>query len=235
MTAHHNNRGILPASQLRLCRMAFACSVALGAKLALAQAPPPPADPAAPPPPPAAEAPPPPPAEPAAAPTMSAEATAMPMADPSAQVTPQVEPAAAPRQVGGHVGIATPFVTFGSDDTTTISDQFTLLHPIGIGVKVSDSVVVDFEMVVSNAIDPDGPTGLLIDPGVVFNTGPVALGLRLAFPIGANPASVGLIPLVNKGLVDLGNATWFIEAAFPTFYQGGDVNMSIVGHTGIGF
>src|SRR5688572_10918238 len=45
-------------------------------------------------------------------------------------------------RLGGHVGVATPFVTLSSE-TTTIADQFTLLHPIGISVKF-DKITVDF-------------------------------------------------------------------------------------------
>ena len=145
---------------------------------------------------------------------------------------PAPEPSSAGK-VGGHVGIATPLVTV-ADETTTIADAFTILNPIGIGFKVADRLAVDFEVVVASPIDPHGTTGLVVDPGVVYDAGPVALGLRLAFQIGA-PANVGLIPLVNKGLVDLGGATWFAEAAFPTFYSEKDVAFNVVLHTGIGF
>lgn len=230
MTVHTNRKRIVLLHGRRtLFGAALGCSLWLGAGPAFAQEVPPP-DPAAPPPaappPAAAEAPPPP-------VTTSAEAMPPPLPEPPPQVTPAVEESAAPRQVGGHVGIATPFVTF-ADETTTISDQFTLATPIGIGIEVSDRVVVDFETVVQNPVEPDGVTSLVVDPGVVYNAGVVALGLRLAFQINAQ-SNVGLIPLVNKGLVDLGGATWFIEAAFPVFYQNEDVNLTIVGHTGIGF
>lgn len=137
------------------------------------------------------------------------------------------------RRVGGHIGVATPLVTVASE-TTTISDQFTLLNPIGIGFKLSDRLAIDFETVVASPISPVGTTGLVVDPGLVYDAGPVALGLRLAFQIGGL-ANVGLIPLVNKGLVDLGGATWFVEAAFPTFYSDHDVAFNVVLHTGVGF
>jgi hypothetical protein len=95
-------------------------------------------------------------------------------------------------------------------------------------------LTVDFEVVVNNPIDPVGPTGLVVDPGVVYNFGPVAAGLRAAFQIGQT-ANIGAIPLVNKGIVDFDGAVWFIEAAFPTFYSEHDVAFNIVLHTGIGF
>jgi hypothetical protein len=134
-------------------------------------------------------------------------------------------------RLGGHVGVATPFVTV-SKQTTTIGDQFTLLHPIGISVKF-EKVTVDFETVVVNPISPSGRVGLVIDPGVVYNFGPVAAGLRLAWQ--QADSNFGLIPLVNKGIVDIGEATWFVEAAFPTFYSDSSVQFNMVLHSGIGF
>jgi hypothetical protein len=50
-----------------------------------------------------------------------------------------------------------------------------------------------------------------------------------------------LIPLINKGVVDLGFGTWFVEAAFPIVYHGSGlgtgafVTFDAVLHTGIGF
>lgn len=133
----------------------------------------------------------------------------------------------------GHVGVATPFVTVG-EETTTIADQFTLLVPIGVGLKLNDSVVVDFETVVATPIKPGGTNGLVVDPGVVVNTGPVAVGLRVAFQLNQR-GNVGLIPLVNRGLVDFGGGVWFIEAAFPTFFDSNGVTFNAVLHTGVGF
>jgi hypothetical protein len=134
-------------------------------------------------------------------------------------------------RLGGHVGIATPYVTIARE-TTTIADAFTLLHPIGISVKF-ERITVDFETVVVNPIDPSGQVGLVIDPGVVYNFGPVAAGLRLAWQ--QAESNFGLIPLVNKGIVDFEAATWFVEAAFPTFYADSTVQFNMVFHTGVGF
>lgn len=137
------------------------------------------------------------------------------------------------KTVGGHVGIATPLVTVASN-TTSIADQFTLLNPIGIGFHVSEDWIVDFETIVANPIHPTGTTGLVVDPGIIHSFGRVAVGLRVAFQIN-HDANVGLVPLANVGLVDLGGATWFVEAAFPTFYYGQKGELNVVLHTGIGF
>jgi hypothetical protein len=139
------------------------------------------------------------------------------------------------RGIGGHVGVATPLVTLASN-TRTIADSVTVLNPIGVSVKLNDRVAMDFEVVVATPAHPTGSTGLIIDPGVVYNWGPVATGLRLAWAVGAK-TNVGLIPLINRGLVDIGSATWFVEAAFPTVLSDGDDTLAFnaVLHTGVGF
>jgi hypothetical protein len=119
--------------------------------------------------------------------------------------------------VGGHIGVATPLVTV-SKETTTIGDGLTLLTPIGVTVKPGGKLVIDFEMVVATPVSKPDTNGLVVDPGIVYNWGSFATGLRLAFKIN-NITNVGLIPLINFPLADLGGATWFIEAAFPTFIQ----------------
>jgi hypothetical protein len=191
---------------------------------------PPPAPAAEPMPPPPPPPPPPPADEPAMGPGPVSEAQPMPMAYDAPAPEP---PPAHTKTVGGHVGIATPLVTI-ADETTTIADQFIILNPIGIGIKVTDNVVIDFEMVVVTPVDPSGTTGLVIDPGVVYSWGQVAAGLRLAWQVNAE-SNFGLIPLVNLGLADFGGAGWFVEAAFPTFYQSEDVQFNAVLHTGVGF
>lgn len=148
-------------------------------------------------------------------------------------------PAEAPRgrPVGGHVGIAVPLVFVNSDDTETIGDRRVIAMPIGIGWKLTDRLIVDFETIVQNPVDPSGTTSLVVDPGLVYDLGAFAAGLRVATAVNA-PANVGLIPLVNKGVVKLGNdVTWFVEAAFPMFVRSRrpDFTLDVVVHTGLGF
>lgn len=144
---------------------------------------------------------------------------------------------AKPRSIGGHVGVAVPLVMINEDDTETIGDNFVIANPIGIGFKLTDRLVMDFEIIVQNPVDPSGTTGLVIDPGLVYNFGPFAAGLRIASAIN-QPSNFGVIPLINRGLMDLGDGTtWFIEAALPTFVRSEppDFTMDVVVHTGIGF
>jgi hypothetical protein len=165
------------------------------------------------------------------------------MADPPVlEGAPPTAPPApnAPRSIGGHVGVASPLVTVAKE-TTTISDQFTILNPIGLGFKLSEHLVMDFEFVIATDVHPAKMTHVIVDPGVVYNWGKFATGLRVAWQIQEN-ANFGLIPLLNVPLVDLGGATWFVEAAFPTFIRhtdpandNGNVAFNAVLHTGVGF
>ena len=151
--------------------------------------------------------------------------------------TPTPPPPSDARMVGGHVGAAVPVVSFHSvgKTTQTPSDQFTIAVPIGVSVHVSPAWVVDFEVVVASDVKPWGGTGLTIDPGVVYVGLPVALGLRTKFDVSA-PANFGLIPLVHKGVVDVGYANWFVEAAFPiTAMRDAGYSLAAVAHTGFAF
>ena len=204
----------------------LACSLAAGLG-ALLFAGPTHADDAIPPPPAMPEA-------PMAAPPLAPPPTPVMPSAPAMPAPAPAAPAAFVKSVGGHIGIATSFVTLKSH-TETISDRFGIAAPIGIGFKVSENLAVDFEMVVSNDLKPKpGSSGLTVDPGIVYNWGAFATGLRGAVKIG-QLSNVGLIPLINKGLVDMGGATWFIEAAFPTFVQDKKLSLDMVLHTGVGF
>jgi len=156
---------------------------------------------------------------------------------PVVAATPTPQPPAGPRMVGGHVGAAVPVVSFHSvgKTTQTPSDQFTIAVPIGVSVHVSPLWVVDFEVIVASAVKPLGGTGLTIDPGVVYVGLPVALGLRTKFDV-SDAANFGLIPLIHKGVVNIGEANWFVEAAFPiTATHGAGYELAAVAHTGFAF
>jgi hypothetical protein len=151
--------------------------------------------------------------------------------------TPAPAPSNGPRMVGGHVGAAVPVVSFHSTGKTTQtpSDQLTIAVPIGVSVHVAPLWVVDFEVVVASDVKPWGSTGLTIDPGLIYVGEPVALGLRAKFDVSAN-ANFGLIPLIHKGIVDIGEANWFVEAAFPiTATRGEGYALAAVAHTGFAF
>jgi hypothetical protein len=188
-------------------------------------------------------------AAPAPAPALApaapaADATPAPTLPPAAPATdagpaPSLHPG-----VGGHVGVAIPLVFLRSADpgNQTISDQFNLAFPIGIGFNLTEKIALDLETVVGNPIRPRGTTGVTIDPGVVYNAGPVVLGVRIGWDIGA-PTNFKVIPLIHKGIAPIGaGATWFVEAAFPVTFvftttpeNKANTELDIVFHTGIGF
>jgi hypothetical protein len=142
--------------------------------------------------------------------------------------------APAGKTIGGHIGVAVPLLMF-DHPTKNVGDQLNIAHPIGIGFKLANGLVIDFEVVVANHIDQNkAPTTLTIDPGVVYNWGPAATGLRVKWDVGA-PPNIGIIPLINRGIVDFGGATWFVEAAFPTTIVNSNINFDVVLHTGVGF
>lgn len=171
---------------------------------------------------------------PARADTQDAAGAAPP---PVVASTPPAAPSGGTRMVGGHVGAAVPVVSFHSvgKSTMTPSDQLTIAVPIGVSVHVSPVLVVDFEAIAASDVKPWGGTVLTIDPGVVYVGLPVALGLRAKFDVSA-PANFGLIPLVHKGIVDFGEANWFVEAAFPiTAMRDKGYSLAAVAHTGFAF
>ena len=173
-------------------------------------------------------------ASPARAETQDATAGTPP---PVVSSTPAPVATSGPRMVGGHVGAAVPVLSFHSvgKTTQTPSDQFTIAVPIGVSVHVAPLWVVDFEVVVASDVKPWGGTGLTIDPGIVYVGEPVAIGLRAKFDVSSN-ANFGLIPLIHKGLVDVGYANWFVEAAFPvTAARGQGYALAAVAHTGFAF
>jgi hypothetical protein len=148
---------------------------------------------------------------------------------------PPPAPTPAPSRIGGHLGVATPYASFSKNDTNFIGqDQFLkILTPIGLTVHTSDKWALDFEFVVATSVLKNEPTGLIVDPGIIYKGLPVALGMRAAYEVGVAP-NVGAIPLVNKGF-KVGGVTWFIEAAFPTFLKSDVVTFNAVAHTGVAF
>ena len=101
--------------------------------------------------------------------------------------------------------------------------------------STSRGLGVDFEIVVANDVKPWGGTGLTVDPGVIYVGRRSPWACATKFDVSA-AANFGLIPLVHKGIVDVGYANWFVEAAFPmTAMRGADYSLAAVAHTGFAF
>ena len=147
--------------------------------------------------------------------------------------------------LSGHIGVATPIVTYtasnGTSNTTTIGNNFNILFPFGIGVQPQSSpVVFDFEF--DPTINPSTRTDTLtVQPGVIL---PLqygwAVGMRAAFDINQN--SVGFTPLVNKKFPFFPGSrfSWFLEGDVPVRFlrlpNGADAtSVGFILHTGLAF
>src|SRR5207244_1542762 len=99
--------------------------------------------------------------------------------DPAPVMAPA--PAKSIKGIGGHIGIAVP-VLMVDHPTKNFGDQKNIADQIGVTVKLNDQVAIDFEVVVATHFNQGGAAGgagtsLTIDPGIIYNAGPVAAGL----------------------------------------------------------
>ncbi len=147
-----------------------------------------------------------------------------------AEETPPAK-AAAPEfppwpRVGGHFGIAIPIAAFDNDGTSAIGRDFVQVGVTpGITIKVTERWAVDFEFIgfsrwdLNKAGTPDkSHTIFVVDPGVVYNFGPVAGGLRLATQIGEGvPLNFGLVPIVVVPFKVTKRLSYFLELDLPVF------------------
>jgi hypothetical protein len=151
-------------------------------------------------------------------------------------------------RLGGHVGLAIPVVKFETGGTTAIGADFIQLGLApGITLKLDEHWAIDLESVAyttwqfaDGATPARASTSFVVDPGVIYNCGSVAGGLRVAVQVGEQiPFNAGLIPLVNVGLFPLGKLKGFIELDLPFFVLGQPgsttVSFSPQIHTGVSF
>ncbi len=152
--------------------------------------------------------------EPAPSSTTNASAT-----NASATSATNVESSTFPR-IGGHLGFAVPIVTI-ADPVTVIGEDFvTIGLTPGLTVKLSDKWSVDFEFIALNELkSTPSATRYVVDPGVVYNAGPVSAGLRVASVVGA-PTNVGLVPILVLPVAKLGDkVTYYVEGDVPMFIR----------------
>jgi hypothetical protein len=151
-------------------------------------------------------------------------------------------------RVGGHFGLAIPIVAFDNDGTTVIGRDFAQVGVTpGITVKLGDHWAVDFEFIAFSRWDLNPPgvpnkshTLLVVDPGVVYNFGPVAAGLRLAVQIGEGVAlNFGLVPIVVVPVAINKHLSYFLELDLPVFVFATPTrtiaNLTILPQTGFAF
>jgi hypothetical protein len=147
--------------------------------------------------------------------------------------------------LSGHVGVATPIVTWtgsnGTSSTTTIGNDFNILFPFGIGLQPQSwPVIFDFEF--DPSVNPSTRSdSLTLSPGVLL---PLQygwiVGMRAAFVIDQN--SVGFTPLVHKNfpLFPGSKISWFLEGDLPVRFlklpNGADAtSVGFLLHAGLAF
>jgi hypothetical protein len=133
-------------------------------------------------------------------------------------VAPFASPVENAPRVGGHFGLAVPLITVANKTTNIGRDFVTMGLAPGVTVRITERLAIDYEMVAYTTIDRRGSiTQLVIDPGVVYDLGPVVVGLRGAIRV-TDRSNFGLIPIVNKGF-KLGRVAWFVELDLPIFFN----------------
>lgn len=170
---------------------------------------------------------------------------------PAATVSPPSfrgeQPPTWPR-VGGHWGIAVPIVNIASDDVTVIGADFVQVGIApGATIKLSERWAIDLEFIAfsrwqfaQTAAPASVRTIMVVDPGLVYNFGPLLAGLRTAVQISEGmPFNFGVVPIVNKGF-PLGRVSWFVELDLPFFVYGepnrsATVSFTPLLQTGLGF
>ncbi|MBX3233809.1 MAG: hypothetical protein KIT84_08920 [Labilithrix sp.] len=132
---------------------------------------------------------------------------------------PAVSAGAFPR-VGGHLGFAVPIVTIADPVTAIGADFVTIGLTPGLTVKLDERWSVDFEFIALNELKATpAATRWVVDPGVVYNAGPVSAGLRVATIVGA-PTNIGLVPIVVLPVAKLGDkVTYYVEGDVPMFLR----------------
>ena len=138
------------------------------------------------------------------------------------------------KKIGGHFGFVVPLLTEVDGETITVDDDFVIGFPMGIGIKLSDRVTFDFELV---PVVQDSPQeiDLVIHPGVIFSVGSFAVGVRAAFEVDSN--AWGFTPLIAKGWPIKGSSlNYFVELDFPIRFRTDDETaVGIAFHSGISF
>ncbi len=147
-------------------------------------------------------------AAPASADTVKADATVSP-------------PEADSASIGGHLGLALPVFTIGGKSTVIGKDFFSLGVTPGVTVKLGGKWAVDFEFVAYNEFKATPSlTSFVVDPGVLYNFGPVVVGGRVATKLGGGQTTnLGVIPLVVLPFKLSHGLSYFIEGDVPIFFS----------------
>ena len=113
-----------------------------------------------------------------------------------------------------------------TDSKVIFDDFFDLGLAPGITIPLNRCWSFDFEFVAYDHFKSRrGPTTFVLDPGVVFDWGPLSTGLRAAVAVaGPTTNNFGLIPIINKGFPIYERLKWFIELDLPVFFHDAHTN-----------
>ncbi len=137
-------------------------------------------------------------------------------------------------RIGGHLGIALPIVSFGQGVSLIGRDTLNIGLTPGITVKLDERWSIDFEFIAFNDFRTGGVTTFVVDPGVLYNFGPVTAGLRVATVVGNN-VNVGLVPIVVKPFRINERFSYFIELDVPVFFRATGASVALQLQTGVAF
>jgi hypothetical protein len=128
--------------------------------------------------------------------------------------------------VGGHVGLALAIASFDNNGNSVIGRDFVQIGVTpGVTVNLNHRWSIDFEFIGFSKWDLNRPgvpdvshTILVVDPGVLYNFGPLTAGLRLAVQIGeAIPLNFGVVPIVVVPFSVSKKLSYFVELDLPVF------------------
>jgi hypothetical protein len=146
-------------------------------------------------------------------------------------------------RLAGHWGLAVSLATFGPPGTQVIARDYVQVGITpGVTLKIDEHWAVDLEFIGFSRWDfapVSSHTIWVVDPGLVYNFGPAAVGLRTAVQIGEGiPLNYGLVPIVVVPF-RFGRLAYFLEADLPIFVsaQPGTVacNVTALFQTGFAF
>jgi hypothetical protein len=129
-------------------------------------------------------------------------------------------------RLGGHFGLALSIASFDNTGNFVIGRDYVQVGVTpGITVKLTPHWAIDFEFIgfsrwdrLPTGVNDVSHTIFVVDPGVVYNFGRVAAGLRLAVQIGQDvPLNFGMVPIVVVPFAITKRLSYFLELDLPVF------------------
>lgn len=123
--------------------------------------------------------------------------------------------------LGGHLGLAIPIFTIASSTTEIGNNFFSIGISSGVTLKLDPHWAFDFEMVAYNEFKATPSfTSFVVDPGVLYNFGPVVVGGRVATKLGGGQTTnIGVVPLVVLPFKVSRQISYFVEADVPIWFS----------------